>query len=302
MTLGPDERLRILNSLPKHFQDFAFDEIKKRCKKSQTFDVPWDALFSQVMAWFVGALKKDEAYKKGDAESFPQPKVWRTHETDPAQDERVLWVINCAANWKTRLGRRAGAWRDNHDEVLRRYGKGHTRDASCHSVPVDMQTEFDNGGHQDEGSDEISPEQQLDLSDADVGRLAYEEAPDTKEVWGGLQILAEDRFSERAKGGDVIALLDVIRRRSDLGDAFNKVLPGRGKELKWPVSPILEALKTEYPLSGWTRARVENAQDRIERWISSMKQRLDMKNDPTRFRMYLAGVKRESSKSKRMSP
>lgn len=232
-------RLRVLWALPQTHQRYLFGEVRKLCRdylginRIGASEMSAEELVSEVWQKLLGtvSLPSDD----GGEFSAGNPNDWSTNPNVPADDGRVIWLIEQIGG-STALAHR-------YEDVLRqRYGRGRPGKGR----PI-VQFESDEDILEIESSeDDINP-----LREGDARR-----------VWQGLLVMASREFRSEE---DAAKLLQVLTLVPDLFETTSGT--------QWPVTRIVALLNRHFPPPDWRDRRVEDAKRRLANWINRLVQK-----------------------------
>jgi hypothetical protein len=160
-------------------------------------------------------------------------------ETDPTGDVRVRWLLNELNDICSSLA----LGNLCRDLIRERQGGKRKRP----HVPIDG-TELEN-----EKAMQHEPIQAARLQDCDL-RLA----------WKGL--LAWRQSECNSADDDVLAVLTVLAEHPEIESGFSS---------QWPIKEIVRLLNARDGQPVWTQRKVDNAKEKLGRWITKKKQGLD---------------------------
>jgi hypothetical protein len=227
-------RLRVLDSLPRPYQDQFIEIIRERCK---------DYIAAASRSdWRIGEWEADELSSEVFAKMLGVSGIGMVH--DPAVDsgkevpaipdnwtycERVTWLVDQVGGPQ--------ALKHRHEDIRRRRHGGKWR----------------GGGYR-----------QVQLKTAHVEGLSVKpddphREEDARKAWRGLLAMAASEFKPAA---DALLLLGLMARDPEVQAGFGA---------EWPVSKLVSALNLKHPIPPWNDDRVENAKKRLKNWIVRLK-------------------------------
>lgn len=187
-------------------------------------------------------------------EELMDPRGW--DEGHPANDRRVVWLLDELAKVFGPVAMRHLAI----DIRRKRNVAGRSKDTGSASVPID---DVDRAGRL------VQEPDQEPVIDANDIRFA----------WIGLVAAAEREFEP---DDDVLRLLRALRDDPELEADFGS---------QWPIRAIANCLNAQHPADPWTDRRVDNAKEKLMRWVLAMKRKHGM--DDVDLRSMLACLGRK---------
>lgn len=282
-----EERLRLLVSRPRRHQEYAFREMKQRCKRHRRgSNISADELYSEVYSWFMGATtlgNGGDHNDEGADEQAQNPGADPGFHEEPEKDQGVQRLIESATNYWALVSRCADII-----AATRRWLPG----APAGTPPPESISERSQPGS--DGDDE-SDEDKLAREAGELGSCAPMaqqglDAQDRAAAIRGVAIMVESEF---APGDDVRLLAQALIRNPDLWEEFGSELRGAGKgKIKWPIARIVEVLNSERPNRTWDGTRADNAKRRLVHWLQGLMQRFGLE-DATDLEAVFAGVGRK---------
>jgi hypothetical protein len=181
-------------------------------------------------------------------------------ETDPTRDRRVAWMLNELDDVCSPL-----ALRNLCVDITReRQGGRRARTVSIEGVAAD---EHEILAEQAEQAERIQDE-------------------DTRLAWRGLIGMWKSECGN--PGDDVLIVLTLLAEHPELETGFGS---------QWPIKMITNLLNEKNVKSSWNQRKVDNAKERLARWITKKKQGLYNFDD---FEALLARVGRKLEERERI--
>jgi hypothetical protein len=233
LTLG-ELRLCVLHSLPRGHERYLREEILRRCRVHLCEDFAATSEISpeQLLSEVCSKLIGAVVLpNEKEMFDFPTKEGWNS---DPKLDSRIEWLIR-------QIGGTQGL--AHRCEDIRRGQWGRT-------VPE--------GGRPTVQTDEDDPVFERG-ENPDVVDQQLQEA-DARRAWDGLVIALSREFGQEEDANKLVRLL------AQFPYVFEGSSGGR-----WPISAIVRLLNNRFPPPTWTDRRVEDAKNRLARWVERFK-------------------------------